>query len=117
MIPEAEKLYQSCKRYDLLNKLYQASGKWDRALEVAEKHDRINLLSTYYKRARQFELSKEYKEAVAFYEKANTFQKDIPRMFLESNELEMLEDYVELKKDKVLYRWWANYLESQERFE
>ncbi len=38
-------------------------------------------------------------------------------MYLENNELERLEDNVELKKDKTLYRWWANYLESQERFE
>ena len=52
MIGEAEKLYQNCKRYDLLNKLYQSCGKWEKAMEVAEKFDRINLLSTYYKLAR-----------------------------------------------------------------
>lgn len=33
-------------------------------------------------------------------------------MYLEVGELEKLEDYVEQKKDKVLYKWWANYLES-----
>lgn len=38
-------------------------------------------------------------------------------MFLEANELERLEDYVEKKQNKELYRWWANYLESQSRFE
>lgn len=38
-------------------------------------------------------------------------------MYLEANELERLEDYVETKKDKALYKWWANYLESQNRFD
>jgi hypothetical protein len=33
-------------------------------------------------------------------------------MFLEAGEIERLEDYVEKKKDKGLYKWWANYLES-----
>lgn len=33
-------------------------------------------------------------------------------MFFEFGELEKLEDYVESKKDKALYKWWANYLES-----
>lgn len=28
MVGEAEKLYTNCKRYDLLNKMYQASGDW-----------------------------------------------------------------------------------------
>jgi hypothetical protein len=79
---------------------------------VAEKYDRINMLSTYYKLARQHELSKEWEKAVLYFEKAMTYNKDVPRMYLENNELERLEDYVELKKDKILYRWWANYLES-----
>lgn len=57
MVSEAEKLYSQCKRYDLLNKMYQASGDWKKALEVAEKHDRINLLSTYYKLGRTYEIS------------------------------------------------------------
>jgi intraflagellar transport protein 140 len=38
-------------------------------------------------------------------------------MFLESQELELLEDYVEAKKDKALYKWWANYLESQNKLD
>jgi hypothetical protein len=30
-------------RYDLLNLLYQASGQWEKAIEIAEKKDRIHL--------------------------------------------------------------------------
>lgn len=35
-------------RYDLLNQLYRACGMWDKALEVADKHDRIHLKSTHF---------------------------------------------------------------------
>lgn len=40
--------------------MYQSKGDWTKALEVAEKFDRINLLSTYFKLARQYEISKDY---------------------------------------------------------
>ena len=48
MLDDAKKLYISSERYDLLNRLYRASGQWDKALEVAEKSDRIHLKSTHY---------------------------------------------------------------------
>jgi hypothetical protein len=35
-----------------LNKLYQDSGKWSKALEVCENHDRIHLRNTYYNYAK-----------------------------------------------------------------
>ncbi|CAD8141887.1 unnamed protein product [Paramecium octaurelia] len=117
MISEAEKLYYQCKRYDLLNKLYQAQGQWEKALEIAEKHDRINLLSTYYKLAKQYEISKEWDKAIQYYEKSGNAQKEIPRMFYEADELQYLEGYVLQKKDPVLYKWWGNHLESQEQYE
>ncbi|MEW5317550.1 MAG: hypothetical protein WDW38_008838 [Sanguina aurantia] len=48
MLEDAKKLYIAADRYDLLNHLLCACGQWDRALEVAEKHDRIHLKSTHY---------------------------------------------------------------------
>ena len=54
---EAEQLYTKCKRYDLLNKLYQASGQWQKAIEVAELHDRVHLRTTYYNYAKHLEAS------------------------------------------------------------
>ena len=46
MPEEAEQLLIRCKRYDLLNKLYQDSGQWEKALEVADSHDRcVNKLN------------------------------------------------------------------------
>lgn len=52
---DAEKLYKSCQRYDLLNQLYQASGRWQQAVETAESHDRIHLRTTYYSYAKYLE--------------------------------------------------------------
>jgi hypothetical protein len=40
--------------------MYQSSGDWKKAIEIAEKYDRINLKSTYYKHARNLEISEEY---------------------------------------------------------
>ena len=55
MPDEAERLLQRCKRFDLLNKLYQDSGQWEKALEVAENGDRIHLRSTFYNHAKYLE--------------------------------------------------------------
>ncbi|CAD8148851.1 unnamed protein product [Paramecium pentaurelia] len=117
MISEAEKLYYQCKRYDLLNKLYQAQGQWEKAVEIAEKHDRINLLSTYYKLAKQYEISKEWDKAIQYYEKSGNALKEVPRMFYEADELQYLEGYVLQKKNPVLQKWWGNHLESEEKYE
>jgi intraflagellar transport protein 140 len=45
LLSDAERLYQSCARYDLLVQLYAAWGKWPAALALAEKSDRIHLKS------------------------------------------------------------------------
>lgn len=54
---------------------------------MAEKHDRINLLSTYFNLAKNYEISKEYDQAVEYYEKSGNGSKEIPRMLLESDEM------------------------------
>lgn len=51
MKSQAIKLYESCNRFDLLNEMMQADGDWTKALDIAQKHDRINLKSTYFKTA------------------------------------------------------------------
>ena len=52
---EAEHLLIKCQRFDLLNKFYQDSGQWEKALEVADSHDRIHLRSTFYNYAKNLE--------------------------------------------------------------
>ncbi|XP_061911877.1 intraflagellar transport protein 140 homolog [Entelurus aequoreus] len=111
MLEDAEKLYKGCQRYDLLNNLYQASGQYEKALEIAETHDRIHLRATYYNHARYQESLGDKSTALANYEKSDTHRVEVPRM-LQDDPLS-LEIYVNRMKDKKLYKWWAQYLESQ----
>ncbi|XP_063681755.1 intraflagellar transport protein 140 homolog isoform X3 [Bolinopsis microptera] len=110
MLEEAEQLYTSCGRYDLLNKLYQANNQWSKAIAVAERHDRIHLRSTYYNFARHCELSGDIGAAINGYEKSETHRFEVPRMLFEN--VQELEAYVIKSKDKKLLGWWAQYLES-----
>ncbi|XP_028616848.1 intraflagellar transport protein 140 homolog [Grammomys surdaster] len=111
MLEEAEQLYKKCKRYDLLNKFYQASDQWQKAVEVAELHDRVHLRTTYYNYAKHLEASADCGLALSYYEKSDTQRFEVPRML--SEDLQSLELYINRMKDKTLWRWWAQYLESQ----
>ncbi|XP_030068388.1 intraflagellar transport protein 140 homolog [Microcaecilia unicolor] len=111
MIEDAEQLYKNCKRYDLLNKFYQASAQWQKAIETAETYDRVHLRTTYYNYGKHLEANGERNVALSFYEKSDTHRFEVPRMLLE--DLQALEIYVNKMKDKSLWKWWAQYLESQ----
>ncbi|XP_040829503.1 intraflagellar transport protein 140 homolog [Ochotona curzoniae] len=111
MLDDAEELYQKCRRYDLLNKFYQASGQWQKAIEVAERHDRVHLRTTCYNYAKHLEASADRSLALSYYEKSDTHRFEVPRML--SEDLQALELYVNKMKDRTLWRWWAQYLESQ----
>ncbi|XP_053197931.1 intraflagellar transport protein 140 homolog isoform X3 [Scomber japonicus] len=111
MLEDAEKLYKSCQRYDLLNNFYQASGQWQQALETAEHHDRIHLRTTYYNYAKYLESTGNKTLALSYYENSDTHRVEVPRM-LQDDTLS-LENYVNKMKDKNIYKWWAQYLESQ----
>ncbi|KAL2078525.1 hypothetical protein ACEWY4_026210 [Coilia grayii] len=111
MLEEAERLYRSCGRYDLLNKFYQACGQWQRAIETAESHDRVHLRTTYYSYAKHLEAMGDTTTALSYYEKSDTHRVEVPRMLIEDSIA--LEIYINKMKDKNLYKWWAQYLESQ----
>ncbi|KAJ8364162.1 hypothetical protein SKAU_G00129930 [Synaphobranchus kaupii] len=115
MLDDAERLYKSCQRYDLLNKLYQAAGQWQRAVETAETHDRVHLRTTYYGYAKHLEAMGDRNMALVYYEKSDTYRFEVPRMLLE--DVLSLEIYVNKMKDKSLFKWWAQYLESQSDME
>lgn len=84
---------------------------------MSEKHDRMNLKNTHFRRAKFFEISKNFDEAINHYELSGTHVTEVPRMLLEASELEMLEDYVHERQEKELFKFWAQYLESNNRFE
>ncbi|KAM9305481.1 intraflagellar transport protein 140 homolog [Gastrophryne carolinensis] len=111
MLEDAEQLYKSCKRYDLLNKLYQAWGQWQKAIETAENHDRVHLRTTYYQYAKHMEAIGDHNIALNYFEKSDTYRFEVPRMLLDDPQA--LEIYINKKKDKNLWKWWAQYLESQ----
>ena len=117
MVEEAEKLFKRCERYDLLNALYQASGKWGKALETAASKDRIHLKSTHYKYAKVCEDTGDIERAIEHFEKSRTHVTEVPRMLLEKKKTKRLNAYVEQCKDKELLRWWAKYCEANSQFE
>ncbi|KAB7493708.1 Intraflagellar transport protein [Armadillidium nasatum] len=110
MIEEAERLYKSCGRFDLINKMYQDAGVWSKALETAERDDRIHLRSTHYNYAKHLENKGDLSGAINHYEKSDTYRFEVPRMLFD--ELPTLEDYIMHTDDRGLRRWWAQYLES-----
>merc|ERR1712136_97224 len=70
MTDDAERLYKSSGRVDLLNQFYQSSGQWQKALEIAESSDRINLRTTYYNYAKHLESPGDVASAINAYEKS-----------------------------------------------
>eukprot|EP00095_Tigriopus_kingsejongensis_P006204 snap_masked-scaffold252_size238019-processed-gene-1.6 protein:Tk06204 transcript:snap_masked-scaffold252_size238019-processed-gene-1.6-mRNA-1 annotation:"intraflagellar transport protein 140-like protein" len=110
MPEEAEKILLASQQYELLNKFYQDSGKWQKALEIADNHDRIHLRSTYYNYAKHLESKHDLDGAIGFYEKSGTSRFEVPRLLFD--DWAALETYVDKSDDKALKRWLAQYLES-----
>lgn len=64
MVEEAKALYEESGRYDLLNKVFQANGEVDKAIQISEKFDRINLKNNYYNAAKFYEAQGKYDQAI-----------------------------------------------------
>ncbi|KAG2490014.1 hypothetical protein HYH03_011479 [Edaphochlamys debaryana] len=112
MIEDAKKLYIACERYDLLNQLYRACGQWDRALEIAEKWDRIHLKSTHFAYAQYFERSGNLADAQKHYEASGCGLVEVPRMLFEAEKFNELQAYIQANDSRELILWWGKYLES-----
>uniref|UniRef100_A0A1I8C3E1 Intraflagellar transport protein n=1 Tax=Meloidogyne hapla TaxID=6305 RepID=A0A1I8C3E1_MELHA len=110
MIEEAVRLFEKSGRFDLVNLVYQAQGKWTEAFLVVEENDRINLRHTHYNYAKQLESVGAFEKAIENYEKANTHYSDVPRMLCD--EPKVLEFYTKKKAEPELYKWWAQFVES-----
>ncbi|KAJ9573631.1 hypothetical protein L9F63_008972, partial [Diploptera punctata] len=110
LMEDAERLYASCGRWDLLNEMYQAGGEWEKALRVAEEQDRIHLRSTYFNYARHLEVRGDMMGAAQMYERADAHRTQVPRMLLDDHRA--LEQYIHKSKDPQLVKWWGQYMES-----
>lgn len=128
MHEDAERLYAKCGRYDLLNKLYQSRGEWEKAIEIAKTQDRIHLKSTYYAHAKFQEAYSNaapnrpgaVNVAIQHYEASGTFRKECPRLLVANggvNVAEEIESYIMKAGDPQLHKWYAQYLESKHRLD
>jgi intraflagellar transport protein 140 len=117
MLNEAKALYEEGGRFDLLNEMLQASGKWEEAVQVAEKHDRLNLKSTYFRLAQNYEAQQDFSSAIEYYELAEVHCEEVPRMLYSNLRLTELETYVNSKQEPRLYSWWGHFLQSQQDYQ
>ncbi|GBG73003.1 hypothetical protein CBR_g12722 [Chara braunii] len=117
LIEDAQQLYVNCGRYDLLNNLYQASGEWEKAVEVAQKHDRIHLSTTHYKYAKHLEAMGDLTGAIKAYQLSGTHRHEVPRLLFDAQQLDDLEAYIHSNGDPQMMKWWACYCESQGNIE
>uniref|UniRef100_A0A182K189 Uncharacterized protein n=1 Tax=Anopheles christyi TaxID=43041 RepID=A0A182K189_9DIPT len=110
MMEEAEALYKRCGRYDLLNKLYQASGRFEEALEVAEHFDRVHLRNTYHRYAEWLKECGKTQKAIQYYERTTSLMHNISQLLMDDPAA--LKQYMQGTTDPELLRWWAQYVES-----
>lgn len=114
---EAEHLYAKCGRFDLLNRLYQAMGRWQEAIAVATKHDRIHLKTTHYNHAKHLESMGELQGAIGAYEESGNAAVEVPRLLFERGMIDDLEAYISRANNPKMTKWWARYCESVSEFE
>ena len=117
LLDDAAKLFREAKRFDLLNKLYQSAGQWEKAIKVAAEKDRIHLKTTHFHFAKHLESIGDVEGAIKQYEESGTFRNEVPRMLHNLGLMPELEDYVHRSADKELLKWWAAYLESKGRYD
>ncbi|XP_018800098.1 PREDICTED: intraflagellar transport protein 140 homolog [Bactrocera latifrons] len=110
MHEKAVELYKKCGRFDLLNKLLQARGKIDEAINVAETEDRVHLKNTYFHKAQQLKESGDIKAALEYFEKSHNPVQNITQMLLD-NPLAM-KRYMQSCTDPKMLKWWGQYIES-----
>ncbi|XP_050099800.1 intraflagellar transport protein 140 homolog [Anopheles aquasalis] len=115
MVGEAEALYKRCGRYDLLNKLYQASGRYEEALEVAEHLDRVHLRNTYHRYAEWLKEHGQTQRAIECYERTSSLLHTVSQLLLDDPVA--LKQYMQSTADPELLRWWAQYVESSGEME
>eukprot|EP00276_Gloeochaete_wittrockiana_P002244 CAMPEP_0184673476 /NCGR_PEP_ID=MMETSP0308-20130426/86689_1 /TAXON_ID=38269 /ORGANISM="Gloeochaete witrockiana, Strain SAG 46.84" /LENGTH=1407 /DNA_ID=CAMNT_0027120965 /DNA_START=36 /DNA_END=4259 /DNA_ORIENTATION=- len=117
LLEDAERLYSGCQRYDLLNLLYQASGQWDKAVQLAQKYDRIHLRTTHYSYAKYLEAVSDFNGALKEYQASDTHRYEVPRMLFDMQMTDELEKYIISSEDKELFKWWAQFCESNSNFD
>lgn len=117
LLDDAAQLFRDSGRYDLLNKLYQSAGLWDKAIATATTKDRIHLKTTHFQYARHLESLGLIDEAIEHYQLSETSSTEVPRMLFDLGRMDELGDYVLQSEDTVMLKWWAAWLESESRYD
>jgi len=117
MNDDAEALLAECGRWDLLNKLYQSSGQWDKAIELAETKDRAHLRNTYHTAGKYQEACGHAEKAIEYYELSQTHLFEVPRLL--ADDPKALEQYIltpgddpAKRQQASLLKWWGARLEA-----
>lgn len=114
MLDDAQSLLEDAERYDILTKVLQSVGMWDKAKEIAQKNDIVRFNSIIYEQAMDSEERSDYVAAIKGYEEAGARTREIPRMLLSLERESELEDYIVNSSDNgSLLRWYGHYLESK----
>jgi len=117
LLDDAATIFRECGRFDMLNKLYQSAGLWDKAITTASNKDRIHLKTTHYQYARHLETLGLIDDAIEHYGLSGNSHTEVPRMLFQLDRVDELGDFVLQSDDPVLLKWWAAYLESIERYD
>jgi intraflagellar transport protein 140 len=117
LLDDAARLFREANRYDKLNKLYQAAGLWEKAINTAVTKDRIHMKTTHFQYAKHLESLGRVDDAVQHYELSENSRTEVPRMLFHLGRVEELGEYVMKSDDAALLKWWAAYLESIERYD
>lgn len=83
MTDDAEVLYKKCGRHDLLNRLLQANGRYEEALQLAEQLDRVHLKNTYYQYAEHLKGAGDVHGALEYYDKCNNATHNVTQMLMD----------------------------------
>ncbi|XP_059617138.1 intraflagellar transport protein 140 homolog [Phlebotomus argentipes] len=110
MIEEAEALYKKCGRYDLLNRLLQACGRFEEALQIAEQCDRVHLKNTYFKYAEWLRESGDIEGAIKYFDKSHNSTHNVTQMLIDDPAA--LRQYMASTTDSSMLKWWGQYVES-----
>jgi intraflagellar transport protein 140 len=78
---------------------------------------RLHMKTSHFQYAKYLESIGSIDGAIEHYERSDTFRVEVPRMMYQNDMMDQLEEYVNSSKDVLLFKWWAAYLESQERYD
>lgn len=116
MMEDAKSLLQEANRWDVLIRFYIAVGEYEKGIQTAKDHSRIDLENTYYRIGEHYERVNEIEKSIEYYKLSGCASREIPRMLVQKGRADLLETYMK-GEDINSILWWAAYLESQGEIE